>query len=380
MTFSLIKSLNAGAPPPKVMLLPDALFFVRAVTVAAGATPADVTAQAELALEALSPFPPAQLYHGFYWVPGAAHALVYAAYRRRFTSEQLVEWEGAELVLPVFAALLGKDVQPSTTVIATSSEGLTAICWEAGPVPAKVLFRPVAAEATDEERARVRDELIREVGGTRHVVDLKAAPVAEATRSDREFVFGAGEFRSRLPAAVAAAADVRDRIELAALRRARARDVLFWRVFVGCAALILLLGLGEAALVGAALWQKTQLAQANAQRPLVEKIMTAQSITTRIKELSTRRLLPIEMIRLVGAKKPDAITFLRTTTGGLYSLTVDAKSTSPAAVSAYQTLLTEQPFAEKVEVRDQRSRDSTMTFTLVVTFRPAALAPATPSP
>ncbi len=380
MTFSLLKSLQAGAPPPKVMLLPDALFFVRAVPILAGATPEDAAAQTGLALEALAPFPPAQLFHGFHWVPGAEHALVYAAYRRRFTSEQLAAWEGAELVLPTFAALLGGKVEPATAVLAPSAEGLTAIYWEAGAVPAKVLFRPLPPEADEATRAQVRDELLREVGATRHVVDLAAAPTVETSRTEREFAFRAGDFVSRLPSAVAAATDVRDRVELAALRRAQKRDVLFWRVFVGCLALIGLLALGELGLVGAALWQKARVAQATAQRPLVEKIMTAQSITTRVKELSTRRLLPIEMILLVSAKKPEAVIFLRTTTNGLYSLTVDAKSTSPAAVSAYQTLLTEQPFAEKVEIRDQRARDNTMTFTIIVTFRPGSVKPSAFTP
>ena len=107
MTLSLLKSLQAGVPPPKVLLLPDALFFVRAVPILAGAGALEAAAQIELALEALSPFPPAQLYHGSFWLPGAERALVYAAYRRRFTGEQVAEWERAELVLPAFAALLG---------------------------------------------------------------------------------------------------------------------------------------------------------------------------------------------------------------------------------------------------------------------------------
>lgn len=380
MTLPFLKSLQAGTTPPKVVLLPDALFFVRAVAITPGATPAEAAAQIELALETLSPFPPAQLYHGSYWLPGSERALVFAAYRRRFTTDQVSGWEGAELVIPAFAALLGSPVQPATAVIAPSAEGLTALYWENGPVPAKVRFSPLPPAATDEDRARLRDHLLREIGETRRVVDLTVPPAARPAGSDREFAFGAGDFSARLAGSVAAAADVRDRDELASLRRARARDVAIWRAFLAFAALLLLLGLGELALVGAGLWHKTRVAQAAAQRPLVEKIMTAQSISTRIRELSTRRLLPIEMILMVSARKPEAVTFLRTTTSGLYTLSVEAKSTSPAAVSSYQTALAEQPFAEKVEVRDQRSRDNTMTFTLIVTFRPAALAPAATAP
>jgi hypothetical protein len=84
--MSFLATLRAGPPPPKVALLPDGLFFTRAVSVAAGATPGEAASQIELALEAVSPFPIAQLYYGYYWVPGSESALVFAAYRRRFTA------------------------------------------------------------------------------------------------------------------------------------------------------------------------------------------------------------------------------------------------------------------------------------------------------
>src|SRR5689334_1921906 len=137
---SPISFLRSGPPPPKVALLPDALFFTRAVPITEGASSAEAGAQVELALEALSPFPLAQLYHGWFWQPGADQAFVFAAYRRRFTTEQTLEWEGAEVVLPTFAATFGANVVPATTIVLSSLEGLTAIHWNKPPVPAKVLF------------------------------------------------------------------------------------------------------------------------------------------------------------------------------------------------------------------------------------------------
>ena len=115
--MSFLATLRAGPPPPKVALLPDGLFFTRALPVAAGATSAEAAAQVELALEALSPFPIAQLFYGYFWTPGSETAFAFAAYRRRFTSDQIAAWTGAELVLPAFAALLGAAVKPATTVI-----------------------------------------------------------------------------------------------------------------------------------------------------------------------------------------------------------------------------------------------------------------------
>ena len=114
MKSSFLDTLRAGPPPPNVVLLPDAHFFTRSVPVTDGATAAEAAAQVELALEAISPFPLAQLYYGWFWMPGANHAFVFASYRRRFTSEQSGAWAGAELVLPAFAALLGAPIEPAT--------------------------------------------------------------------------------------------------------------------------------------------------------------------------------------------------------------------------------------------------------------------------
>ena len=378
MTLSLLKSLKSGAPAPKVSLLPDALFFTRTFPIAAGATAEEAAVQAELALEAISPFPPAQLYHGFFWVPGAERVLVFAAYRRRLTQEQLAEWNGAALVLPAFAALLGIEAAPATTLLVPSAEGLTAIHWDHGAVPAAVQFRPLAAEATDEDRARARDELLRHFSGSKHVIELPGPPVVEAaSRGGDEFRFAAGDQVSRLSARRAAAMDVRDKGELAALRRARARDVALWRVFVGSLLAILLMLLGGVALAADGFRQRAREAKVAAQQPIVEQIKTAQSFTVRIDELSTKRLLPLEMLSLVSDKKPPGIQFLRATTTGLYTLTVDAQTTAPGEVAGFRTTLADLPACAAVEVRDQRTRDNLMTFTLVVTFRPDAVKPAT---
>ena len=379
MTFSPLKFLKSGPPAPKAVLLSDAHFFVRAVPIAAVATAADVAAQAELALEARSPFPPAQLYHRPDGVPGAQRVLVLAAYRRRFTAEQLEEWANAELVLPAFAALLGGDVKPGTTLIAPSAEGLTAIYWDADPVPARVVFRSIPAEAPETERDATLAALREAVPSNRHVV-LATQPTSEASTSERELVFRAEGFVSRLTTAVAASLDVRDKESLAALRRSRARDLVLWRAFLVCLGLIALLAVGEGALVGMGMARRTRVAQIDAQKAGVDKIMTAQRLTARINELSTKRLLPFEMLAVVAEKKPREVTFARSTTEGLYGLKVEAYATAPAAVSTFQAALAALPALASVEVRDQRTRDNVMNFTLVVTFKPESLKPAATTP
>ena len=279
--MTLLRTFQAGTPPLKVILLPDGVFFTRTIPIPPASTALDVTAQVELALETLSPFPPAQLYHGYFWPPGAEFALVFAAYRRRFTNEQLEGWENAELVMPSFAALLGGDIRSETTLIIPSAEGLTALYFAQSPVPTKVVFRAMQPDATEADWTRAREQLAASVPTNRAVV-VNAPPVAIAAPNDRELAFQAEAFTSRLPLTVSSALDVRDKEALAGLRRARNRDLALWRGFLAIVALLFLLGVGEFLLLAAAGWSRTRLTQIAAQRPVVERIMLAQSVTTRI--------------------------------------------------------------------------------------------------
>lgn len=372
------RSLRSG-PPPKVALLPDALFFTRSVPIAAGATPAEAAAQVELALEALSPFPLAQLYYGWFWAAGVEHAFVFAAYRRRFTTDQTAEWAGSELVVPSFCAVLGAKVEPATTIVLNSADSLTAVHWEAGPVPAKVLVRTLEPETTEEVRAQVRDELLRAVGGSRTIIDVQSPLVSESTGDDSAMLFRSGDFESTVPATTARALDVRDKGELAGLRAARKRDVLLWRVTLGLAAALVLLMLGEFALIGGAEWQKSRNRTIRAQKPAVDKIMASQALATRIDELATKRMLPFEMITYMvnDNRKPPEIVFKRATVTGISSITINASSNNIAQVGVYAATLRHLPNIARVDIQDETVRGDTETFTLVVTFKPDTLPAAT---
>lgn len=390
MPDSPLQFLKAAPPPPKVTLLPDGLFFVRAVGIDASnapggvLAPAEVASQVELALETIAPFPLAQVYYGYFWMAGSSRALVFAAYRRRFAPEIVATWEGAELILPAFAALLGGVVERATTIILTSPEGLTAIHWEDGPVPSQVRFRPVPPEAAEEDRARARDELLRPFG-SKTIIDLAGPPVAEPSRNDKEVVFHCGDFTSRLPAAAADALDVRDKEDLVHLRRERTRSVLAWRALVGCFAVAGLLALGEILLALGGLWQTTRLTQLHAQAPVVAQILTAQSLADRINELANKQLLPMEMLgQIVGEKldrKPESIVFTRAAaSSGQNTLTVEAQTSNIGDIQVYQNTLKALPAVSKVDFKPVRSANNIATFTFVVTFKPGALKAWDPPP
>lgn len=381
MCASPIDILRSGPPPPRVAFLPDAVFFSRAIAVPAAASEAEVVSQVGLSLEALSPFPLAQLYHGYYRPEGAAHALAFAAYRRRFTAEQTEAWKGADLVIPAFAALLGCVVEPSTTVVLAAADGLTAIHWDRAGVPSLVLFSPLAEGCSDDERARIRGELIRAAGEARTVVDAPSPAVPRAGRRDGEVLFEAGSLRSSLAADVLAAIDVRDKADLASLARARRRDIILWRVTTGSLAACLFFLLCEVGLVAGGFWQAGRVALVAAQKPTVERIMDEQDLASRIDKLSTERLLPLEMIsqlspEVAEPKNPPSIQFLRAQTSGQYTLIVEAKTGNAGEIAGYKSAIEQNPACERVEIKDQHGKDNEISFTLVVTFKPGALTPA----
>ncbi len=382
MCASPLGFLRSGPPPLTVALLPDAMFFTRSVPIAAGATAAEAAAQMELALEASSPFPLTQLFYGWFWPAGAEAAFVFAAYRRRFTTEQTASWEGAELVLPTFAALFGAEVQPATTIVLNSPEGMTAVHWETPPVPGKVWFKPVPAEATEEERVRLREDLLRAIGGSKTVIDLSGPPIADPAHSDRVIIFRAGDLVSTIPAAAATALDVRDKGELAALHASHTRDVMLWRGTLTAVAALFLFGLGELALVGGRAWQQVRTTQLRAQQPLVDKITHLDEQARRIEELATKRLLPLEMVTVLvgedGTRKPADIQFTRVKaeqSTGLYTVYIDGITNNTAQVNVYGAALEKLPEIERVDPQIAAMRGNVTTFTLTVTFKPDAVKP-----
>jgi hypothetical protein len=290
-------------------------------------------------------------------------------------------WDGVELVLPAFAALLGGPAAPATTVLLASAEGLTALHWDGGSVPAQVLFSPLAPEATEEERARARDELLRRLP-SKEILDLVAPPVAESAASDRELLFRCGEFVSRLPREAAAALDLRDKEELLHLRRGRARALWLWRALMGCFIAAGAMALGEVLLLAGGLWQTTRLAQLHAQAPGVDQIITAQSLGNRINELSTRRLLPLEMLTtIVGSHleiKPPSVVLTRMYTNGELGLTIEAQTSNPGDINVYQNALSALPAIGTVVVKNPRQQNNVTSFILIVTFKPGVLQPMAP--
>lgn len=369
----------AGA---SVVLLPDARFFVRAVPVNAAAGAEAVSREVELALEVVSPFPVSQLFYGYLWHPESVHALVFAAFRRRFTDDEQAAWVEAERVVPHFVLAVSLNPGAGRAVVLGDGASLTAAYWgEPGPVPSRVVTAPLAPDASDAERSAVRSALLRTVGSVgAGVVDLPTPVRTPDEGNEQRVLWSAGEYTLSLPLANGSHLDVRDKGELAARRASQRRARLLWRGLLASVGALVLLTLGEVGLIGLRAWQADRLARVEAQQPAVDRIMSQQALATRIEELSTKQLRPFEMISLVtvagnpGTQKPVSVQFIRTVTNGLYTLEIEAQTKVGGDLALYQAALRQNPAVASVEVAKHDVRDATTTFVLVITFKPEALA------
>jgi hypothetical protein len=366
-------------PPPgasEVVCVPSARFFLRVVPVTLPATREEVASQVELALEALSPFPLAQLYHGHLWREGSTQALVFAAYRRRFSPEDLAEWDNAEWVVPAVAAAATLPGEAGLSVIFSDGGARCGLHWTAeGALPSHASVEPLPAEASPEDLARASAAVLARLPAGGRLVEWPVPPTVARDGDGRDMLATAGERTWRVAAEQAGTMDVRDKADLAALQRARARDIGLWRGFLGLLLALGILAVVEAARFGLQAWQTGRRAKIEEQRPAVEATMAAQALANRINELSTKRLRPFEMIGLVQAK-PPSIYFLSVATSGLYTLEIQAQTNLPGDVDVYVSALRANPAFSSIEVPEQRSRDGVTLFRLVVVFKPESLNPA----
>ena len=370
----------SAAAVKKAVLLPDHAFFVRVMPVAPGTPPDGIPSQVEMALEGLSPFAIPQLCYGYFFPPGAGRVLVYAAYRRRFTVADAEQWTDADAVLPAFAACLGLAPVKPLALLVTGADFVTALGWDGrDAVPAVVQTRAVAIDAPPEERAAVQAELAAQLKAFPPPAEV-AAPTATTSRiGDGDLRFTIGTLTARFESAQLDALDVRDKTELAARRRDRARDSYLWRAFLGCAAAIALAAVLQLGIEGGRLWLRSRALQTASQAAAVQEIETKHNLANRIEELFTRRLLTLEMITLVGEKLPGSnIQFLRTVTKGLYVLEIEGQTNATTDVFKYQAALKDLPACEQVELGQTTDRGGVTRFILTVTFKPTAVRPAAP--
>jgi hypothetical protein len=371
--------MTAAQPPPPAaagpVLLPPDRFFVRAIPLVPEAA---VGPQVELALESLSPFPVTHVYYGCVVAPDRSSALVFAAYRKRFTAEETAAWNDAPAVLPAFLALLGDAPSAPTLRVWHDAHCLTALAWNGrGPLPVAFLSREIEGEPDAAQVSALADELRTRTGLGGAAVQECDGPVGvafdRARGTLRLEVKGAPALQ--LSPAQLEAADVRDKEFLAGRRALQRRDLLLWRGFQACLGGLAALLVLELAVFGGGFWLRGLKQVLGEQAPAVKRIETAQALSARIEEMTERRLMPFEMLAVINQNRPASIQFTRSSTTGLYTLEIEAQTSNAADVGQYESVLRASPDLAGVETRDLRSREGVTSFVLAVTFKPAALHP-----
>jgi len=350
------------------VLLPSDVFFVRRVPL----DPAgDAAMQVELALESSAPFAVAQLYYGYLRADDGASALIFATHRRLFAEES---WDGASVVLPDFVALLGEP--PAGARVRLWREGSVAVAvgFDGAALPAVVLGRKLIGFDANAEIAELVDEVQRRLGVAASVDELSGLVRAEPTKDGQVFSLqGTPPAIARFTEAQLATMDVRDKAVLSARRAAQRRDRLLWRVFLAAAVLGLVAGVLELGRFAGRMVVDRQRAAERATAPEVEKIQTAQTLGTRIEEMSQRRLRAFEMLAVINAVRPQGLMFTRAVTNGRDMLEVEGQSANSDNVGAYESALRGLPQLASVEFPDVRLREGVTTFQFSVRFKDGAL-------
>lgn len=372
--------MPAAAPTETVVatedpvLLPSASFYIRRVPVD---PEGEVAAQVELALEAQAPFAAAQLFYGYLRAADGKSALAFATHRRLFSPEA---WDGAAVVLPDLIALLGSAPSAAKIRVWRRPESVTVVAWDGGgELPAVVLARTASAETVDAVRDDLLAETRRRLGTAADVEDFSGeATLTPQKGGGYEFSLGAGgggrSIAARYEHGALEAMDVRDKAVLAERRATRQRDLYLWRVLQMALGGLLLAGLIEVALLVGGVLLRQQRESLTQVQPEVQRIQTAQALSTRIEEMSQRRMRPFEMLAVLNGARPPGVLFTRSVTNGQASLEVEALTANADSVGAFETALRALPAIESLEVRDLRLREGTTTFQLVVTFRVDSIA------
>ena len=360
-----------------VVLLPGEKFFVRRIPLTPGQ---DAAVQVELALETFGPFAPAQIFHGFCPSRDGKQAVLFAAYRKNFTAEEISSWAKADLVLPEFALWLALATPPAAGAwLYENDEALQLIAWDGGELPAGLLFRKtdnITGNATESE---LLEEAARRFG----VPTDSPRRLSGNFAIDRWSKEGLGlkldkpgqTMAALVPVAVARSMDVRDKAELASLAQLQKRENWLWRSFGGIAAALILCAVLELGLQVAGKVQENRQQVVKDNAVAVHKIEQANTLAARMEQMAGQRMKPLEMLNVMAANAPKSMTFPQVTITSPTQIEVNAEVGNAADMRDYEPALRKTPGVEKVEVTNQRLLPSgTTTFNLKVVFKPAFAA------
>ncbi len=369
--------MTAIQPPPNstragsVVLLPGDRFFVRRIALTSDQ---DAAAQVELALETVSPFAPAQLFHGYCVSKNGRQALLFAAYRKSFTPEEVATWASVDAVLPEFVVWLGQENPPAAGVwIREGDRAVEAVAWDGkSELPAGILFRQTEILPAEILAGELQAELARRFHLPESEAEQWSGGVAVEKWTKEELLLrldGSSARLTRLTTEQVRLMDVRDKAELVQRAQQQRRDLWLWRAFAGVAAGLALCLLTELSLLGAGRLLAARRSEVADNTAAVQRIDQANALAARMEQIATQRLMPFEMLVVLNETKPAALTFVRATTSGPLQMEIEAQTSNAADLHDYEQRLGKAAAIEKVEVRDPHTRDNQTSFLLEVTFK-----------
>jgi hypothetical protein len=300
-------------------------------------------------------------------------ALAYAAHRRRFTPEESFAWPDDCQVIPEFLALCGERPSGGGVLVHRGTERLIALAWDgANPLPVAISV----ADLADADEASLGAEVAARAGLT----DAPVTTVTGALQSElkeRDLVL---QREGGKPFTVTQngldEADIRDVDFLEARRKKERLNLVLWNL-TRAAVAVLILSLGMEVAAAGISWRAGQLKTLNESRqPDVVEIEADQATASRIEEVRTKSPLALEMLAIANEQRPTTVEFTRINCKVNTTLEIEARTTNPSDISAFERALKEFPEISGVASKDMRARDNYTTFTFTITFKVDALRKA----
>ena len=144
---------------------------------------------------------------------------------------------------------------------------------------------------------------------------------------------------------------------------------MLWNLTRVAAAILILSLVMEVASAGIQ-WRAGQLKALNESRQGdVLEIEADQATASRIAEVRTKSPLALEMLAIANEQRPATVEFTRINCKLNNALEIEARTTNPSDISAFERALKEFPEISGVASKDVRARDNYTTFTFTISFK-----------
>lgn len=369
MISLLRRWLPKPQPIPATLLAAERFVIARFEPVAGS----DTRAQASLALEGSSPFPPSQLLQGLVRSANGSEGLAYAAHRRAFGGDAS-GWPAESPVVPEFLALLGERPEAGGVIVHTDALRSLALAWRAGEsLPSGMASLPAEDGPASTAAAEAAAAAGLEEGWT--AVEMSGALTGLRTEAGLELRRAGGPAYLIAPRMVDDL-DVRDPAFLEARQRQERWDLRTWRAAQVAVAAILLAGIADLS----GLWLASEAdrirAQVSDDSARVRELEGLNAVAGKVDDLGRNRPLPFEMLTVANSHRPSATTFTAITHKGGTALEIEARTSNAADVGAFEQALAADAHVAKAETRSIQGREGVTSFSLTVTFKPDVLRQA----